>query len=71
MPDFNWPELNWPDFTMPDLTTIIIGVIVVIILLVILKFLLKLGVKIFSCGCLVIVLIGVFLYFSGSLGFNF
>ena len=55
---------------MPDLTTILIGILVLAILWVVIKFFFKLTMKIFSCGCLLILVIGAFLFFSSYLGFS-
>ena len=55
---------------MPDLNMILIGIIVVAIIWLVIKFILKLTVKIFSCGCLLILVIGAILFFSGYLNFS-
>lgn len=55
---------------MPDITMILIGILVLVILWVVIKLIFKLTMKIFSCGCLLILLIGAFLFFSGYLGFS-
>ena len=52
---------------MPDLTTILIAIIVIAFIWMAIKFIFKLTAKIFSCGCLLILLIGGFLFFSGYL----
>lgn len=52
---------------MPDLTTIIIAIIVVAIIWLAIKVIFKLTAKIFSCGCLLILVIGGLLFFSGYL----
>lgn len=54
---------------MPDLTTILIGILVLVILWVGIKFIFKLTMKIFSCGCVMILIIGVILFFSGYFRF--
>jgi hypothetical protein len=55
---------------MPDLTTIIIAIIVVAIIWMAIKFIFKLTAKIFSCGCLLILVIGGLLFFTGYLQIN-
>lgn len=55
---------------MPDITMILIGLLVLAILWVGLKFIFKLTMKIFSCGCVLILVIGAILFFSGYLGFS-
>ena len=52
---------------MPDLTLILIGILALAILWMVIKFIFKLTMKIFSCGCLLILVIGAFLYFTGNL----
>ena len=52
---------------MPDLTTIIIAIIVLAIIWLAIKFIFKLTAKIFSCGCLLILLIGGLLFLTGYL----
>ena len=53
---------------MPDgLLSILLIVLVVAILWVVLKFILKLTMKIFSCGCLLILVVGGLLFLSGYL----
>lgn len=52
---------------MPDLTTIIIAIIVVAIIWMAIKFIFKLTAKIFSCGCLLILVVGGLLFFFGYL----
>jgi hypothetical protein len=54
---------------MPDLTMILIGILVLAILWVVLKFLFKLTMRIFSCGCVLILLVGAFIFLSSYLGF--
>lgn len=54
---------------MPDITTILIGILVIAILWVGIKFIFKLTMKIFSCGCVLILIIGAILFFSGSFSF--
>ena len=56
------------EFDMPDLTTILIGILVLGILWFLIKFVFKLTVRIFSCGCLLILVIGAFLLFGGYFG---
>jgi hypothetical protein len=55
---------------MPDITTIMIGIIIILIFWVLLKYIFKLTMKIFSCGCVLILVIGAILFFSGYLGFT-
>ena len=55
---------------MPDLTMILIGILAVIIIWTAIKFIFKLTMKIFSCGCLLILLIGAFLVFGGYIGLS-
>lgn len=52
---------------MPDLEMILVGILVVVILWVGIKFIFKLTMKIFSCGCALILVIGAILFFSGYL----
>ena len=54
---------------MPDLTMILIGILVLAVLWVVFKFLFKLTMKIFSCGCVLILLVGAFIFLSSYLGF--
>jgi hypothetical protein len=55
---------------MPDLTLILIGILLIAILWLLIKFIFKLTIQIFSCGCLLILLVGAFLFFSGYLSFS-
>jgi hypothetical protein len=55
---------------MPDLTLILIGIIVIAIVWMVIKFIFKLTMKIFSCGCLLILVVGAVLFFSGYLSFS-
>ena len=55
---------------MLDLTTILIGILVIAIIWMAIKFIFKLTMKIFSCGCLLILALDAILYFSGYLGFS-
>ena len=55
---------------MPDLTLILIGIIVFATIWMVIKLIFKLTMKIFSCGCLLILVIGAFLFFSGYLSFS-
>lgn len=52
---------------MPDLEMILVVILVVVILWVGIKFIFKLTMKIFSCGCALILVIGAILFFSGYL----
>jgi len=52
---------------MPDLSTILIAILVVAIIWLVIKFVLKLTLRIFSCGCLLILVIGGLLFFTGYL----
>jgi hypothetical protein len=52
---------------MPDLTTILIAILVLAIIWLLVKFVFKLTMRIFSCGCLLILVIGGLLFFSGYL----
>jgi hypothetical protein len=54
---------------MPDLEMILVGILIVIILWVGIKFIFKLTMKIFSCGCVLILVIGAILFLSGYLNF--
>lgn len=54
---------------MPDLTMILIGILVLGILWVVFKSIFKLTMRIFSCGCLLILIIGAFLFLSSYFGF--
>jgi hypothetical protein len=54
---------------MPDLTMILLGILVLGILWLLIKFVFKLTVRIFSCGCLLILIIGVFLLLGSYFGF--
>lgn len=54
---------------MPDLTMILIAILVLGILWLLIKFIFKLTVRIFSCGCLLILVIGAFLFLGGYFGF--
>jgi len=53
---------------MPDLSLIVIGIIVIAILWLVIKFIFKLTMKIFSCGIVLIVIIGAVLFFAGYFG---
>jgi len=57
------------EFDMPDLTMILIGILVLGILWFLIKFIFKLTVRIFSCGCLLILIIGAFFFLGGYFGF--
>ena len=52
---------------MPDITLILIGILALAILWMVIKLIFKLTMKIFSCGCLLILVVAAFLYFSGNL----
>lgn len=52
---------------MPDITTILIGILIIVLLWVGVKFIFKLTMKIFSCGCALILVIAAILFFSGNL----
>ena len=52
---------------MPDLITILIIIAVAVIAWLIIKFVFKLTLQIFSCGCLLILVIGAILFFTGYL----
>ena len=54
---------------MPDFSMILIGILVIVILWVVFKFLFKLTMKIFSCGCVMIFLMGALLFLGSYLGF--
>jgi hypothetical protein len=54
---------------MPDLTMILIGILVLGVFWLLIKFIFKLTVRIFSCGCLLILVIGAFLFLGGYFGF--
>lgn len=54
---------------MPDLTMILLGILVIGILWLVFKSIFKLTMKIFSCGCLLILIIGAFLFLSSFFGF--
>jgi hypothetical protein len=54
---------------MPDLTLILIGIIVVAIIWMVIKFIFKLTIKLFSCGCLLILVIGAILVYNGYVNF--
>jgi hypothetical protein len=43
---------------MPDITTILIAILVIAIIWMLIKFVFKLTMRIFSCGCLLIFIIG-------------
>jgi len=55
---------------MPDLTTVLIAISVLAIIWLVIKFVFKLTMRIFSCGCLLILVIGGLLFFSGYLHFS-
>jgi len=57
------------EFDMPDLTMILLGILVLGILWFSIKFIFKLTVRIFSCGCLLILIIGAFFFLGGYFGF--
>ena len=52
----------------PDLTTILLFIVVLLLAWVALRFLLKLAAKIFTCGCVVILLIAVGLLLLTNFG---
>jgi hypothetical protein len=54
---------------MPDLATILIAILVIAIVWIAIRFIFKLTMKIFSCGCLLILVIGGLLFFFGYLEF--
>ena len=54
---------------MPDLTMILIGILFLGILWLLIRFVFKLTVRIFSCGCLLILVIGAFLFLGSYFGF--
>jgi len=55
---------------MPDLPTILIAILVVAIIWLVIKLVFKLTLRIFSCGCLLILVIGGILFFTGYLRLN-
>jgi hypothetical protein len=56
------------EFDMPDLTMILIGILVLGILWLVFKTIFKLTMKIFSCGCLLILIVGAILFLSSYFG---
>ena len=52
---------------MPDLITILIAILVLAVIWLVVKLVFKLTMRIFSCGCLLLLVIGAFLFFSGYL----
>jgi len=50
-----------------EILSLLITIMVIAMIWVVLKFILKLTVKVFSCGCLVIVAIGLLLFALGSI----
>jgi hypothetical protein len=52
---------------VPDLTTILIAILVITILWLIIKLVFKLTMSVFSCGCLLLLMVGALLFFSGTL----
>ncbi len=55
---------------MPDgLFSILLIILVVAIIWMVIKFVFKLTARIFSCGCLLILIIGALLFFTGFLNF--
>ena len=56
---------------MPDIiTTILVGLLIVAILWVLLKLVFRLTMRIFSCGCVLIVVIAAILFFSGAISIS-
>ena len=55
---------------MSNLTIILLGIVVLAILWGVIKLIFKLTMQIFSCGCLLILVIGALLFFSGYLSFS-
>ncbi len=55
---------------MPDLITILVAIVVIAVIWLIVKFVFKLTMRVFSCGCLLILVVGAILFFSGYLQFN-
>jgi hypothetical protein len=55
---------------MPDgLITILLIILAIIIVWMVIKYIFKLTMRIFSCGCLLILVIGALLFFFGYLDF--
>jgi len=55
---------------MPEgLLSILLIILVVAIIWMVIKFVFKLTARIFSCGCLLIFVIGAFLFFTGFINF--
>jgi hypothetical protein len=55
---------------MPDITLILIGILVLAVMWLVLKTIFKLTMKIFSCGCILILIVGAVILFSGFLNFS-
>ena len=52
---------------MPELVNILMIILVIAIIWMVIKLVFKLTTRIFSCGCLLLLVIGAILFFSGYL----